>query len=277
VIDRSARILRAAGILAFAVACAAAVAARSTAADIAAAAREIDGQVFLEDAPIWLCDRSLSEGTLESADLQLVARTPDGRILRWGPAPRSSDTPAAWAAGGVPAQQLTLLVRGDRIPEGRLALVHPAPPYGYPAGAYELRPARGDSARALARFAIAAPRGSEAWVRAALSRARRLMDRERREEAAKLYEGVFERYPHTGYKEAVYLGLWQTRAYNRFGREPDLWLEEVFAHFHDTCFGVYAINAYVRDRGRDASITVLRQMAGIYTDTRMARAAAAWF
>jgi hypothetical protein len=243
--------------------------------EFSAAAHEIDGQVFLEDAPIWLCNRSDSERSVHGAPWLLTGRTTDGRALRivHRDLPLEEDR----AIPGNRATQLARLVEAPRLPSDHLNLIAPDEPRGLPCGAYELRLAGSDSARVLARFTVAPARGSEAMVRAALSRARRLMDAGRIEEASLLYEGVLERYPRTSYRDAAYIGLWDTRRFNRFAREPDQWMEEVFAHFHDTPFGVFAIDRHANARGRQDSLTVLRRMAGIYTDTRMARAAAAWF
>jgi hypothetical protein len=233
-----------------------------------ASARELDGQVFLEDVPIWVC--STMRG-IERARWRLVGRTPDGRTMRFEPE-ASADSSAR-----LRAVELATIVRGRMLPPDHLRLVAPEPPIGFPVGNYELRPARGDTARVLARFSIVPARGAEASVRAGASRARRLLDQGRIEDACRLYEGIMARYPRTAYREAIYLGLWETRAYDKYGAEPDLWLEEIFAHFHDTCFGVFAIDRIIATRGRADALTILRQMAGIYTDTRMARAAAAWF
>ncbi len=235
-----------------------------------AAARELDGQVFLEDVPIWVC---AGERGIERAAWRLIGRTPKGETLRFGPAGATNDPTVA----GLRVAELATVVQGRALPTDRLRLVAPEPPIGFPIGSYELRPAGGDTARVLARFSIVPARGAEASVRAAASRARRLFDQKRYEDACRLYEGMLERYPRTAYREAIYLGLWETRAFDRYGTEPDLWLEEIFAHFHDTCFGVYAIDRCAQTRDREETVTILRRMAGIYTDTRMARAAAAWF
>jgi hypothetical protein len=243
--------------------------------EFVAAAREIDRQVFLEDAPIWLCNASSAERSVNDAPWLLTGRTPGGEALRFPR--RAMPVEGERAIPGNRATQLARLVAAPRLPSDHLNLIAPDAPLGLPYGAYELRLAGADSARVLARFTVVPARGSEAMVRAALSRARRLLDAGRVEEACRLYEGVLERYPRTAYRNAVYVGLWDTRRFNRFAKEPELWMEEVFAHFHDTGFGVFAIDRYANTQGRQESLTILRRMAGIYTDTRMARAAAGWF
>jgi hypothetical protein len=73
---------------------------------------------------------------------------------------------------------------------------------------------------------------------------------------------------------AAYWGLWKVRAHTRYANDSSRWLEEMFAHFHDACFGVAAVDVYVADMGIEAARPSLRRLAALYPDTRMARAAA---
>ena len=145
---------------------------------------------------------------------------------------------------------------------------------GLPEGTWEIRPQYGDTARVLARIEVLAPRGSERSVRDALARATRLArDLGRPKDAADLYAAVWQRYPRTAYLSAIYWGEWQVRDHTRFAHDPGRWMEEIFAHFHDTCFGVVALDRWVMDVGTDSARPVLVKLVGIYPDTQLSRAA----
>ncbi len=232
--------------------------------------RKLDGAEFLEDEPVWICDESgpggiARDGQLEHG-LRLTGRTLSGATIDCN-----------WAgAGGMAPARVGELMRTFGLEAGpdRFPLdVGIAGPI--PAGRYELRRATGDTTRVLARFRITPPAGSERQVRAALARAARLRSpgMGRDDESARLLEAVLARYPRTGYRTAAYWGLWRVRGHTRYAKDPGRWLEEMFAHFHDTCFGVAAIDAYVQEIGPEESQPRLRRLVGLYPDTRMARAA----
>jgi hypothetical protein len=64
------------------------------------------------------------------------------------------------------------------------------------------------------------------------------------------------------------------QAHTRFKLEPEKWLEEVFAHFHDSCFGTIALDRWVRDMGEEKAKPTIRRLVGLYPDTPLSRAAA---
>jgi hypothetical protein len=238
--------------------------------------RRLDGDQFLEDEPVWLCDASAN-----------------------GPAVRDAWAPPAWALEGrdatgtrrlaapvyrrvyaVDAQGSALVPRafefsqtlGNYDATGRAGLW--ADTNGLPEGEWEIHATQGDTARVLARIEVLAPRGSERSVRDALARATRLArDLGRPKDAADLYAAVWQRYPRTAYLSAIYWGEWQVRDHTRFAHDPGRWMEEVFAHFHDTCFGVVALDRWVGDVGTDTARPVLQKLVGIYPDTPLSRAA----
>jgi len=111
-------------------------------------------------------------------------------------------------------------------------------------------------------------------VRDALARAGRLARLlNRPKDAAELYAAVYQRYPRTAYLSAIYWGEWGVRDHTRFAHDPGRWMEEVFAHFHDTCFGVVALDRWVGDVGLEAARPMLGKLVGIYPDTELSRAA----
>jgi hypothetical protein len=148
---------------------------------------------------------------------------------------------------------------------------------GLRAGTYEVAMGK---AKPTATFRVLAPRASEAAVRAALARAARLSrssDDSTRAQAARLYEAVFERYPRTSYVTSIYAGLWRLRTFTKgYAADPGLWLDAVFAHFHDSCFGVWALDRFMTDIPAAQARPRLRKLVGLYPDTRLSRAAAAW-
>jgi hypothetical protein len=102
-------------------------------------------------------------------------------------------------------------------------------------------------------------------------------DESKQAEAAILYEAVFARYPRTSYLTSIYAGLWRLRARTRaYSTEPGLWLDAVFAHFHDTSFGVWALDRFMTDMPAEVARPRLRKLVGLYPDTNLSRAAQAY-
>jgi hypothetical protein len=159
---------------------------------------------------------------------------------------------------------------GLNDPSGRHALLGVF--NGISAGKWELHFARTDTGRVLARIGIVAPPGSERSVRDGLARASRLADG-KPAQAAALYDAIYRRYPRTTYLSVIYLGQWSVREHTRFANDPARWLEEIFAHFHDSCFGVIALDRWVRDMGAEAARPTVRRLVGLYPDTPLSRAA----
>ena len=233
------------------------------------AVRELDGLQFLEDEPIWLCAPAAGPTAPDAwarPAYRLVGRDAAGRAVRLafdGP-PRAGQDP-------LPRAFEFAQTFGVHDPTGRYPLL--GANNAIPEGVWEARGLDGDTARVLARFRVLAPPASERSVRDALARAARLAAHDRGEDAAALYAAVYQRYPRTAYLSAVYWGQWQVRAHTRFAHDPERWMEEVFAHFHDTCFGVAALDRWVRDVGPQVARPELLHLVGIYPDTELARAA----
>jgi hypothetical protein len=234
-----------------------------------AAIRDLDREQFLEDEPIWLCAPS---GTAISDPARAIPRVcvivgkddqgravekilaaPDGDLLE---VPRGYELTTAF---------------GFEDPTGRASLLglHG----GIPAGRWELHPSVGDTAHVLARFRVVAPNGSERSVRDGLARASRL-SRSDPARAAALYEAIGRRYPRTTYLSALYWGEWLVRGHTRFAGVPEKWIEEIFAHFHDSCFGTIALDRWVRAKGEESARPTIRRLVGLYPDTPLSRAAA---
>ena len=262
------------------------LAAAPGAADPVRAVRDLDGEQFLEDEPIWLFDGDAalpagSEGFLD-LPFRLVGRDAGGEtVLRLQGDGKGTTVPSR-RAGELSASFLAR-PRPDLHPLG------PGPMGGLRAGNYEVRPARGDTTRVLARFRVLEPRGSELAVRAAIARAARLadtaaagpagragVDRAALARSARLCEAVLARYPRTSYRTAIYAMLWRVREASSYRDEPGRWLEEVFAHFHNTAFGVWALDRYMGDVPPEEARLRLRKLVGLYPDTRVSRAAARW-
>jgi hypothetical protein len=86
---------------------------------------------------------------------------------------------------------------------------------------------------------------------------------------------VLERYPRTSYVTSIYAGLWRVRAHTQaFAGDPGTWLDRIFAGFHDSCFGVWALDRFMADVPAAESRPRLRRLVGLYPDTVLARAAA---
>ena len=232
-----------------------------------AALKDLDREQFLEDEPIWLC----ADGTLPSDPARaiprvcvIVGKDESGReieqILR-APAEERLEVPRGY--------ELTTAF-GFRDASGRASLL--GMNNGIPAGRWVLHPSVGDTARVLARFRVVEPTGSERSVRDGLARASRLSATDPARAAA-LYEAIYRRYPRTTYLSALYWGEWGVRDHTRFAKEPERWLEEIFAHFHDSCFGTIALDRWVRDMGEESARPTIRHLVGLYHDTPLARAA----
>lgn len=247
------------------------------------AIRELDGAQFLEDEPIWMCDPNWPDAFRAGAELpyRLVGREASGRQVTWGP-------PNVGQPVGL-LSELTAWYGPDRRSE-----LHPLGPFlngGLRAGRYEIRPAGRDSGKVLATFRVIEPRGSELAVRAALARAARLARGEWLEnpriqelrmgpsrgqvQAAELYEAVLARYPRTSYRTAIYARLSTLfRSRGSLGTDGERWVEEIFAHFHNTCFGEWALHQYMLGRSGEEARARLLHLSGLYPSTRMSRAAA---
>ena len=235
---------------------------------------DLDGGQFLEDEPIWVCD----------AAAQAPRYTWEGMPGPWSvigleDARGAVESRPLNSTLGEPPVRAGELVRGvwfDPRPELHPLDVGAWGGGGLRAGSYEVR--RQD--KVLARFRVLAPRASESSVRAALARAARLSratDDASLAQAARLYEAVLERYPRTSYVTSIYAGLWRLRAHTRaYASDPGAWLDRIFATFHDTCFGVWALDRFMADVPEAESRPLLRRLVGLYPDTKLAQAAAAY-
>jgi hypothetical protein len=238
------------------------------------AVRQLDGEEFLEDEPIWLCAASLAQAPaslLHPHDFRLVGVDASGGPLRRG---FSAPVSEAVASEGVPRGFEFGESFGFRDAGGRFPLVGGGM-NGIPPGRWQVVDGAGDTTKVLARFVVIRPGGSERSVRDGLARAARLAaalpDGGKR--AATLYEAIYRRYPRTAYLSVLYWGEWQVRGHTRFATDPSRWLEEIFAHFHDSCFGVIALDQWVRDMGEEAARPTVRRLVGLYPDTPLSRAA----
>lgn len=248
-----------------------------------AAVRLIDGEEYFAGEPIWLCtDPQGSPARIPGwhvHEIELIGTDAAGHAVRRGydrrvpltttTATRDQPAPPPPRAGEF-GQTF-----GFDDPSGQMPLV--TFKAAIPVGAWELHPATGDdTTRVLARFRVVEPRGVERAVHDGLSRAARLAPAGEAgaEQAARLYEVILARYPRTAYLSVVYAGLWRVRAHTRFGADPDRWLEEIFARFHDTCFGTIALDQWVGDMGKERARPTVRRLVGLYPDTPLARAAA---
>jgi hypothetical protein len=248
-----------------------------------AAIRALDGEEYFAGEPIWLCLDPANASTAIPGwihhRLELVGTDATGHAIRRETVATAPDSVHVDAQGQVRAR------RGGEFgqtfgfvdPSGRTPLVTSYA--AIPVGAWELHGAvGGDGGRVLARFRVVEPRGVERSVRDGLARAARLAgpDGQGRDaaQAARLYEVILERYPRTAYLSVVYAGLWRVRAHTRFGPDPDRWLEEVFARFHDTCFGMIALDQWVKDMGEVRARSTVAHLVGLYPDTPLSKAAA---
>lgn len=235
--------------------------------------RALDREEFLADEPIWLCarDATAPAGGCVFPACVLVSR--DGSARRLIPKHWNCEYPTD-------AQDHLIIPRGFEFssgigiedPTGRHPLIGDWS--GLPEGAWDIRPIVGDTTRVLARIEVREPTGAERSVRDGLARAARLAGSEKgAARAASLYEAIYRRYPRTTYLSVIYWGEWGVRAHTRFANDPGRWIEEIFAHFHDSCFGVIALDRWVRDMGAEAAKPALRHLVGIYPDTPLSRAA----
>jgi hypothetical protein len=252
-------------------------------AELLHAARGLDGDQLLADEPIWMCG-DLEGGPAQFGDwlwhdYRLVGRLKDGSTVRL--------SQHGWRADrepprGAPGTALHFARAGEfsstfgfEDASGRAPLTGGRP--GMPEGAWEVRGQGADSGRVLARFRVVEPRGSERSVRDGLARAARLVGEsgggDEAAQAARLYDAILRRYPRTTYLSVIYVGLWRVRAHTRFAADPDRWLEEIFARFHDTCFGTIALDQWVRDMGEARARPTVARLVGLYPDTPLSRAA----
>lgn len=242
--------------------------------------RELDGEVFLEDEPIWLCSGDLGGRASTAAfafSYRLVGTDGYGRSVA---SPFSGPPPGY--EGQVPRAAEFGSSFNFTQANGRFPLFGDVG--AIPAGVWQVRGTNGDTARVLARFRVVPPAGSERSVRDALARAARLTAQSDAANvsaeaggparAAALYDAVYRRYPRTTYLSMIYWGQWTVQAHTRFAHDPGRWLEEIFAHFHDSCFGTIALDRWVRDMGEDAARPTIRRLVGLYPDTPLSRAAA---
>lgn len=258
---------------------------RPAAADLSAgmlvtygkAIRQLDGRQFLEDEPIWLCEASQPGPAGPDAWAPpccfVVEFDAAGRRVReLHPAPLAGDA-ADEVIQPLGRRGFELVQTFEFTdPSRRFPLWGHA--NGIPEGDWEIHGLDGDTARVLARIRVIPPRGSERSVRDALARAARLEQRlDRPREAAALYESIVQRYPRTAYLSAVYWGEWKVREHTRYAHDPGRWMEEIFARFHDTCFGVVALDRWVNDLGVENARPTLRTLVGLYPDTPLSRAA----
>ncbi len=249
---------------------------------LADAVADLDGAQFFVDEPIWLCTDPSYAPALEIPGVlphgyELRGTGPAGERMRLRIAPLAQAYPTDPVRGAsMPRGGEFGFTFGFHDPSGRAPLLDFA--NGIPAGDWEVHRAVGaDSTRVLARFRVVEPRGSERFVRDALARAARLAGPRgggaQAEVAARLYDAILRRYPRTAYLSVVYAGLWRTRVHTRFADDPDRWLEEIFARFHDTCFGTVALDQWVRDMGPARAKPNVARLVGIYPDTPLSRAA----
>jgi hypothetical protein len=244
----------------------------TAAPDLSRSIRGLDGGQFLEDEPIWVCDSSAPAPAPASSGLMI-----GGRIVGVEENGRAVESRALARSFREPPPRSGELVRAVWFDPRRD--LHPLDVGSWGggslrAGVYQF--VRGD--RTLARFRVVTPRASEAAVRAALARAARLSrekDGAKLAEAARLYEAVLARYPRTSYVTSIYAGLWRLRGHtSAYATDPGAWLEAVFAHFHDSCFGVWALDRYMSDIPLEEAGPLLRRLVGLYPDTPLSRAAA---
>lgn len=240
------------------------------AADFTRALRDLDGAQFLEDEPIWICDAGAAPpGTSDAVPhgVRIRGVTETGALVQSQSIAHTFSEPPARAGDLV--RNVWFDARTD---------LHPLESGdwgggGLRAGRYEVVAYNG---RVLASFRVVEPRGSEESVRAGLARAARLSLRDEpgdAERAAMLYEAVLKRYPNTSYTSVIWAGLWRVRAHSTvYAREPGAWLEAVFAGFHNTCFGVWALDRFVADVPAEEARPIVRKLVGLYPDTRVARA-----
>lgn len=242
------------------------------------ALRELDGEEFLEDEPIWICVSDLPRPAFEHgapwSAWALVGR--DGAPPH---ARHAIDSDLHARRNPVEPDVRSVACRGFELtesfgfqdPTGRSPLLAGGSS-GIPPGRWEIRPVRGDTSRVLARIRVLPPPGSERFVRDGLARAMRIR-RDQPGRAAALYDAIDRRYPRTTYLSVIYMGQWEVRGHTRFAHDPGRWMEEIFAHFHDSCFGVIALDRWVRDLGEESARPTLRRLVGIYPDTPLSRAA----
>ncbi len=247
--------------------------------------RSLDGEQFLEDEPIWFCvEDDVLERTGSPWQIRLVGIEDAGVAFREdAQAPMDftavamrdaqgnliSPPPLRVRRAGEFSSKFNTTTRGELFP---LFSVHP----GLRAGRYEVRRTDADTARAIATFQVVAPRGSELSVRAGLARVGRLLaddDPASLDQAAILSNAILERYPRSSYRTIVYIYVWVLKSGFSESGDSGTWLEEAFAHFHDSCFGVWALEQAVRRGPSEDFYKRLRRLVGLYPDTKLARAA----
>jgi hypothetical protein len=242
--------------------------------DFTRSVRDLDGAQFLEDEPIWVCDAGAGAPAVGSGLPFRVRSVGAVEFLQSAPDPEGARV-VDFLRGNELVQSLAFPARPELHPLD-VGLIRGGG--GLRAGSYELLPVVGE--RVLSRFTVIEPRGSEASVRAALGRAARLAasgDETNVAQAARLYESVLERYPNTTYVTSIYAGLWRVRGQTRaYAGDPGAWLERIFASFHNTCFGVWALDRFMADVPAGEARPLLRRLVGLYPDTMLSRAAGAY-
>ena len=247
--------------------------------------RALDGEQYLEDEPIWFCvEYGRQDVTGSPYAVELVGIEESGRafrsralapmdyvavVLRDSTGRPIPQPPLHFSRAGEFVSKFPTPTRGELQP----LLTNP----GLRAGRYEVRRTEGDTARAIATFQVIAPRGSELSVRAGLARANRILygdDPDRLKQAATLVSAILERYPRSSYRTLAYRLAWALNSTFLQTGDSGEWLEELFAHFHDSCFGVWALEQADRMAPSPEFYVRLRRLVGIYPDTRLSRAAA---
>jgi hypothetical protein len=137
------------------------------------AVRELDGEQFLEDEPIWLCTGDpagapyfeIFRHDYRVIGVDRAGNGIDRRFTTHLPGEFTGNAPAARAAEFGSSFDFT-------EEYGRFPLFGDVG--AIPSGTWQVRGAHGDTARVLARFRVVPPAGSERSVRDALARAARL-------------------------------------------------------------------------------------------------------
>jgi hypothetical protein len=249
--------------------------------------RALDGEQFLEDEPIWFCVEDDDLGRTGSPYLFRLVGVEDsgGTFLADASAPMDFTWVVMRDAKGKPIPP----TRGPQVYRAGEFVSKFGPPVrpelsplflwhgGLRAGRYEIQRTDVKPPRAIATFRVIRPRGSELSVRAGLARVNRLLrsgDPENVRQAAALSAAILGRYPRTSYRTIAFLATWSQQS--TFGENGDAgaWLEEAFGHFHDSCFGVWALEQAMRRSPSKEFFTRLRRLVGLYPDTRLSRAAA---
>lgn len=256
-------------------------------ATFAKAFRALNGEQFLEDEPIWFCVEEDDAGRAGSPyEIRLVGvEDSGGTFLADAAAPMDFTWVQVLDANGkpVPPSRSPRTYRAGEFVSKFHPSVRPelGPLFlwsgGLRAGRYEIQRTDEKPPRPIASFRVIAPRGSELSVRAGLARVNRLLrsaDPENLRQATALSTAILGRYPRTSYRTIAYLATWSQQSTFLQSGDSGAWLEEAFGHFHDSCFGVWALEQAIRRGPSDDFFARLRKLVGLYPDTRLSRAAA---